>query len=64
MVYKVTKKEADLQRCAFMILRDECPPDRAHYLCMKVDEDPDVCFGCWYNYLHGVAAGTIELPSK
>ncbi len=35
MVCQMTKKESDLQRCAFMILRDQCPPDRKHYLCMK-----------------------------
>ena len=62
MVCQVTKKESDLRRCAFMILRDQCPPDRKHYLCMVSEDDTGDCTMCWDNYLWGVAAGKIELP--
>ena len=64
MVCQVTKKESDLQRCAFMILRDQCPPDRKHYLCMKQEDDTGDCALCWNNYLWGVIAGKIELPKE
>lgn len=54
--------EAAFRQCAFMILHDQCPPDRKHYLCM-VSED---CTGdytqCWSNYLWGLTMGTIEFP--
>ena len=64
MVCQVTKKESDLQRCAFMILRDQCPPDRKHYLCMKQEDDTGDCTLCWDNYLWGVIAGKSELPKE
>ncbi len=64
MVCQVTKKESDLQRCAFMILHDQCPPDRKHYLCMKQEDDTGDCTLCWDNYLRGVIAGKIELPKE
>lgn len=65
MVAEMTPKEYALHRCALMILRDECPPDRKHYLCMR-EEDELVCdcVKCWYDYVWGVSAGAIELPSK
>lgn len=62
MICTMTKKEWDLQRCALMILEDQCPPDRAHYLCMVSEDCTGDCTRCWYNYLQGVAMGTIELP--
>lgn len=63
MVCRMTKKESDLQRCAFMILRNQCPPDNKHYLCMMEEDDTALdCVQCWGNYLWGVAAGSIELP--
>lgn len=61
----MTKKEFDLQQCAHMILFDQCPPDRKHYLCMASEDDTALdCTQCWDNYLWGVAAGTITLPNK
>ena len=62
--YLRTKKENDLWQCAFMILRDECPPEREHYLCMKGEDDSPDCAQCWGDYLWGVGAGTIELPRE
>lgn len=63
MVLKLTKKEYDLRQCALMILRDQCPPERKHYLCMKEEDDGTFdCTQCWDNYLSGIAVGTIELP--
>lgn len=64
MVCYATKKERDLWRCALMILRDECPPDRKHYLCMKGEDDTPDCAMCWNNYLWGVGGGTIEMPKE
>ena len=49
--YLRTKKENDLWDCAFMILRDECPPEREHYLCMKGEDDSPDCAKCWGDYL-------------
>lgn len=59
----MTEKERDLHSCARMILFDQCPPDRKHYLCMKGEDDSGLdCTLCWDNYLWGIASGTIELP--
>ena len=63
MVCVMTKKESDLHRCALMVLHDQCPPERKHYLCMMQEDDAALdCAQCWSNYLWGIAAGTIELP--
>lgn len=62
MIVQMTKKENELWQCAFMILRDQCPPERKHYLCMMGEDDTGDCSQCWNNYLWGIAAGTIELP--
>ena len=65
MVCLRTKKENALWDCAFMILRDECPPDREHYLCMKQEEACGCdCFRCWDHYLRGIGGETIEFPRK
>lgn len=59
----MTMKEAAFQQCAFMILADQCPPDRKHYLCAIEEDDTDRdCTQCWSNYLWGLSMGTIELP--
>ncbi len=50
-----TKKESALWDCARMILHDQCPPEREHYLCMKAEDDTPDCTLCWDNYLWGVA---------
>lgn len=61
----MTKKERNLHECACMILHDQCPPDRNHYLCMVSEDDTALdCTQCWDNYLWGVVEGTIELPSR
>ena len=63
MVCAMTKKEADIYKCATMILRDECPPDNRCYLCM-MDEAEDLdCARCWDEYMMGIAAGTISFPN-
>lgn len=63
MVCRMTEKESALQKCALMILHDQCPPERKHYLCMKGEDDSSVdCTLCWDNYLWGIAAGDTELP--
>ena len=62
----MTMKEAAFQHCAFMILHDQCPPDRKHYLCMKEEDalvGPD-CIQCWNDFLWGLTMGTVELPTK
>ena len=64
MVCQMTKKESDLQRCAFMILRDQCPPDRKHYLCMVSEDCTGDCTQCWINYLWAIGEGSAELPRK
>jgi len=43
-----------------MILRDECPPDRKHYLCMKQEDDTGDCSLCWSNYLWGIGSDEIK----
>lgn len=45
----MTITEAALSRCAFMILHDQCQPEREHYLCMKMEDDciGDCCTQCW-----------------
>lgn len=61
----LTEKESALAECANMILFDQCPPDRMHYLCMKEEDDTICnCTQCWRDYLWGIRAGTIKLPSK
>lgn len=57
----MTKSSFSLYQCAKMILRDQCPPDRKHYLCMVSEDDTGDCATCWDKYLYGVAAGAIEL---
>lgn len=64
MVVKMTKKEYALRQCARMILDDQCPPERKHYLCMKAEDESAVdCTKCWDDYLWGIAVGTVELPN-
>ncbi len=61
----MTVKEVALQQCALMILNDQCPPDRKHYLCMQGEDDTARdCTQCWSNYLWGITFGTIELPRE
>lgn len=63
MVACMTEKENTLRKCAFMILQDQCPPDRKHYLCMKQEDDNVFdCVHCWDNYLWGIVDGSIEFP--
>ena len=65
MVARMTKKESDLRECALMILHDQCPPDRKHYLCMTGEDDTALdCTQCWDSYLGCIAAGTIEIPKE
>ncbi len=64
MVFRLTEKESALWDCARMILQDQCPPDRKHYLCMKSEDDTGDCTLCWDNYLWGIAGDTVELPKK
>lgn len=48
-----------------MILNDQCPPERKHYLCMQGEDDTARdCTQCWSNYLWGITFGTIELPRE
>ena len=64
-IFDLTTKENAFRKCALMILHDQCPPERKHYLCMKVEDDSAAdCTQCWDNYLWGLAAGTVELPNK
>lgn len=57
----MTKKENALFRCAVMILKDECPPDRKYYMCMMgEDDDTHDCTQCWSDYLFGVLNGVID----
>ena len=61
----MTLIEAAFQQCALMILHDECPPERKHYLCMQQEDDSiNDCTQCWNNYLWGLTMGTIELPER
>lgn len=61
----MTRQTADIYQCARMILFDQCPPDREHYLCMMGEDDTALDYTqCWDNYLQGVAAGEIKLPSR
>lgn len=63
--FALTRKESDLWRCANMIMRDECPPDREYYQCMKEEDDSlCVCGWCWDAYLCAIAAGDISLLTK
>ena len=55
----MTITEAAFFQCANMILHDQCPPERKHYLCMMDDDDALDCTQCWSNYLWGIAMGTI-----
>ena len=64
MIFRLTKKECGLWDCARMILRDECPPDRRHYLCTVSEDDTPDCTLCWSNYMEGIAGDIIELPKK
>lgn len=56
-------KEHTFYYCAQMILNDQCPPEREHYLCMK-QEDGDVecsCIECWNNYLWELQQRVFEV---
>jgi len=65
MIVRMTRKENALRQCARMILHDQCPPERKHYLCMKVEDDSCAdCTQCWENYLWDLAAGAVELPNE
>lgn len=60
-VVKVTAKEAALEKCALMILADQCPPDRKHYLCMELEDGSETaCSFCWRNYIRAVLAGAAD----
>lgn len=57
----MTPKEAAFQQCAFMILNDQCPPDRTHYLCMMREDDGlGSCTQCWSNYLWYLTFKPVE----
>ncbi|MCI8438947.1 MAG: hypothetical protein HFF73_05450 [Oscillospiraceae bacterium] len=59
----MTIKECAFFDCARMILLDQCPPDRTHYLCMQSEDDADgQCAQCWDTYLWGIMQDAIELP--
>lgn len=59
MVVSMTDRERSLFRCAHMILLDQCPPEREHYLCMYSEDDTAAeCTLCWDNYLWNVVKGT------
>ncbi len=60
----LTKKELSFLECARMILADQCPPDRRHYLCMKSEDCTGDCSLCWNNYLWAIGSGDAELPRK
>lgn len=61
----MTIKEAAFFQCAFMILHDQCPPERKHYLCMTEEDDSvQDCIQCWSNYLRNLTMGYIEIPSQ
>ena len=63
MIVSLAKKENAFFECACMILYDQCPPEREHYLCMRAEDDSAVdCTQCWNNYLLKLAAGTVEFP--
>ncbi len=59
-VMALTQKESAFLQCAYMILADQCPPERKHYLCMKQEDDTGDCAQCWSNYLYGLGTGNIE----
>lgn len=59
----MTVKEAAFSHCALMILNDQCPPDRRHYLCMREEDDTADCTQCWSNYIWGMIMGKIELDT-
>lgn len=63
-VMMLTKKEFALLECARMILADQCPPDRKHYLCMVSEDCTGDCTQCWGNYLREIGTGTIDLTNK
>jgi len=57
----LTEKESAFLQCAHMILADQCPPDRKHYLCMKQEDDTGDCAQCWSNFLWGIGSDEIKL---
>lgn len=62
----MTTAEDAFRQCALMILHDQCPPDRRHYMCMQ-EEDESIgfcCTQCWSDFLWELTNGTIELPKK
>ena len=60
----MTMKEAAFFQCAFMILHDQCPPERKHYLCMTEEDDSvQDCIQCWSRYLRDLTMGYIEIPN-
>lgn len=63
-VMMLTQKEHAFMECARMILFDQCPPERKHYLCMVSEDCTADCTQCWSNYLWKVGMGTIELPKS
>lgn len=65
MVVSMTEKENALHKCARMILLDQCPPDRKHYLCMVGEDDSDRdCTLYWNNYMWALLAGTVDIPRE
>lgn len=58
---KLTEKESAFMRCAEMILADQCPPSREHYLCMQQEDDTGDCSRCWSNYLWALGCDEIKL---
>ncbi len=60
-VMVLTQKESAFLKCAEMILRDECPPDRKHYLCLQQEDDAESdCAQCWINYMWKIGSGEIK----
>lgn len=60
----MTQKEYAFLECARMILFDQCPPERKHYLCMVSEDCTANCTQCWSDYLWKVGMGTIEPPRR
>lgn len=59
-VAKLNQKECALLQCARMILADQCPPDRKHYLCLVQEDDTGDCTQCWNNFLWGLSVGNVN----
>ncbi len=59
-IMALTQKESVFLQCARMILANQCPPERKHYLCMSQEDYIEDCTMCWSNYLWGLSTGSID----